>query len=278
MRRNFFAACATLAAGLWLAAGAGAPDAHAGERAAGAEFRLLELEGRTVRWTAPAEGLPATITYAFLTEPKDFHGARNCDSMLPPEAALKASGIASEAFRAETRAAFALWQDAANVVFKEVPVEDAGILIGADAKDRGRAFTNVALKAGPERGVGAIRQSLICLNPNQPWKIGFNGDLNVYDLRFTMAHEIGHAIGLDHPSPQGHLMSYRYVEDGRTLTAGDVAGAHVLYGRKGARQPAPISPAGSSNSAALSSPASGAHPTRERTFGLGERETAAEPR
>ena len=278
MRGTFFAACLTLAAGLALAAGLGALGVHAAERAAGAEFRLLELEGRTVRWTAPAEGLPATITYAFLTEPREFPGARNCDSMLPPEAALGASRIASDAFRDETRAAFALWENAANVVFKEVPAENAGILIGADAKDRGRAFTNVALKAGSDRSVGAISQSLICLNPNQPWKIGFDGDLNVYDLRFTMAHEIGHAIGLDHPGPQGQLMSYRYVEDGRTLTAGDVAGVHALYGRKGARQAAAAPSAGASGAAALPSPGPGTRSSRERTFGLGERETSAEPR
>ncbi len=275
LRRNVFAACATLAAGLGLAVGLGALSAEARDRASGQEFRLLELEGRTVRWTAPAEGLPATITYAFLTGPKDFPGARNCDSMLPPEAALDASRISSEAFRAETRAAFALWEEAANVVFKEVPVADAGILIGADAKDRGRAFTNVALKAGSQRGVGSIRQSLICLNPNQPWKIGFDGNLDVYDLRFTMAHEIGHAIGLDHPSPQGQLMSFRYVEDGRTLTAGDVAGVHALYGRKGTRQPTPILPTDAASSAALSVPADGDRAARERTFGLGEREARA---
>ena len=278
MRRSFFAACATLAASLGLAVGLGALGAQAENRAAGKEFRLLELEGRTVRWTAPAEGLPATITYAFLTHPQDFPGARNCDAMLPPEAALHHSRIDLHAFREETRAAFSLWEEAANVVFKEVPVADAGILIGADAKDRGRAFTNVALKAGSERGVGSIRQSLICLNPNQPWKIGFDGNLNVYDLRFTMAHEIGHAIGLDHPSPQGQLMSFRYIEDGRTLTAGDVAGANALYGRKGAPQPTSIPPTNTSNSAALLAPAGRDRTTRERTFGLGERESRAERR
>lgn len=236
-------------------------------------FRLLELDGRTVRWSAPARGLPATITYAFLTEAKEFPGARNCDSMLPPEAALRRSRIATSDFRAEARAAFALWEEAANITFKEVPVAEAGILIGADAKDRGRAFTNVALKAGTDRStdlaMGEIGQSLICLNPNQPWKIGFDGNLDVYDLRFTMAHEIGHAIGLDHPGPEGQLMSFRYREDGRALTAGDVAGAHALYGRKGAVAPAHK---GAGESARAS--ASGSGPSLERTFGLGAREAS----
>ena len=69
-------------------------------------------------------------------------------------------------------------------------------------------------EGGPDEAGGKkiIGRSLICLNPTQPWKIGFDGRLDVYDLRYTIAHEIGHAIGLDHPSAAGQLMSYRYDE------------------------------------------------------------------
>ena len=266
MRGLVFVAC------LGLVLGPVTDDARAERRAPAPEpeFRLLELGGRTVRWSVPAEGLPATITYAFLTERRDFPGARNCDAMLPPEAALDRSRIDRNAFRAEVRAAFALWQEAANVAFREVPVSEAGILIGADAKNRGRAFTNVALKAGADRDMGEIGQSLICLNPHQPWKIGFDGNLDVYDLRFTMAHEIGHAIGLDHPGPEGQLMSFRYLEKGRGLTAGDIAGAHALYGRKGA---APSARAASSH-VPTNAAASTAAPPLDRIFGLGAREAA----
>ena len=90
------------------------------------------------------------------------------------------------------------------------------------AEPRGRAFTNVAPHGSAGNGVSGISQSLICLNPATRWKIGFDGDLDVYDLRYTIAHEIGHAIGLDHPSAEGQLMSYRYVERGRALQPGDV--------------------------------------------------------
>ena len=219
-------------------------SAGAGARSESAEpelpsYRLLELGGRKVRWQIPETGLPATITYAFLTSPTDFPGSRNCDSMLPAEAALQPSNIATEEFRREVRAAFSLWEQAANIEFKETAsAAEAGILIGADAKARGRAFTNVALaehglKASDDKGMGSIGQSLICLNPKQAWKIGFDGDLKVYDLRFTLTHEIGHAIGLDHPSPEGELMSFRYVEKARALQPGDIAGVTALYGKKG---------------------------------------------
>ncbi|MGE0025330.1 MAG: matrixin family metalloprotease [Hyphomicrobium sp.] len=250
--------------------------ARAGDDARNAsEFRLLELGGRHVRWQLPHDGLPAKITYAFLTGPAEFSGARNCDAMLPPEAALEPSHVDAAAFRREVRAAFTVWEAAANIMFVETSsVADAGILIGADAKARGRAFTNVALadERAHARGIGAIRQSLICLNPKRPWKIGFDGNLDVYDVRFTMTHEIGHAIGLDHPSPEGQLMSFRYVERIEGLQAGDIAGAVALYGRKGAGSTAAREAARSHGSSGVPRAA------EEPAFGLGEPETPSRRR
>lgn len=239
-------------------------------RPAEGSFRLLELGGRKVRWTLPANGLPTTVTYAFVTQPMQFAGARNCDAMTTPEAALSRSHLRFEDFRREVHAAFAAWEQAANIVFRETAsVAEAGILIGADAKPRGRAFTNVALRdetgARDSTSMGAIRQSLICFNPQKPWKIGFDGNLDVYDVRYMVMHEIGHAIGLDHPSPQGQLMSFRYVEAARGLQPGDMAGAAALYGPRGAAGAAPgaLPP--------LRADAVGL-PQRfaDRTFGLGE--------
>lgn len=234
-------------------------------------FRLLELDGQKARWAAPDAGHPVTIRYAFLTAPAQFPGARNCDAMLPPEAALQPSRIGFADFRREVQGAFSAWEGAANIRFLETPsVADAGILIGADAKARGRAFTNVALAEAadaPATGLGTIRQSLICLNPLRPWKIGFDGNLDVYDLRFTITHEIGHAIGLDHPSPEGELMSFRYVEHARGLQPGDIAGAVALYGTRGT--PPPLEAATAPVSAGLSrTPEAAAH--EGRVFGLGE--------
>jgi hypothetical protein len=80
--------------------------------------------------------------------------------------------------------------------------------------------------------VKPISRALICLNPLKRWKIGFDGDLGVYDLRYTLAHEIGHTIGLDHPDGGTQIMGYRYLEQFRELQPGDIAGAVRLYGRR----------------------------------------------
>lgn len=193
-------------------------------------FRLLDLENQTVKWRTPTFGRSAVVTYAFATAEVETPGARNCGSMLPPAAAYTASKIDKRKFRNEVAAAFRMWEKVADISFRETrDTAAAGILIGAQARPIGRAFTNVALKPGTgEKKV--IGRSLICINPKQPWKVGFDGRLGVYDLRYTIAHEIGHAIGLDHPSAAGQLMSYRYDEKQTGLQPGDIRGAVLLYG------------------------------------------------
>jgi hypothetical protein len=205
-------------------AAAGEPETFLG-------FRLLDLEDQSVKWQSPRWGEGATVTYAFATRATHTEGARNCAGMLPPEAAYERSRISRPAFRREVAAAFRMWEAAADISFRETDdPEAANILIGAQGEPVGRAFTNVELTPAGADGRKMIARSLICLNPQQLWKIGFDGNLGVYDLRYTIAHEIGHAIGLDHPSAAGQLMSYRYDERQPGLQAGDIKGAALLYG------------------------------------------------
>ena len=149
------------------------------------------------------------------------------------ERALEPSHIARTDFVREVRAAFDMWERVAQIDFQETADRSkADILIGAQAEPRGRAFTNVARRDGDDDANGEIQQSLICLNPDVRWKIGFDGNLDVYDLRYTIAHEVGHAIGLDHPGRDGQLMAYRYAETSRELRAGDIKGAVEIYGSR----------------------------------------------
>lgn len=221
-----------------------------------AEYRLLSLNGSLVKWGKPTLGSGAVVTYSFATVPMTFDGARNCASMAPFDALAAASSSTVDDLRRQVRLAFDEWEKVAGVTFREVArVEDAGIVFGAQGKPTGWAFSNVApttqmadkpvtvqkalggagekpenLSTDVAPTVDSIRQSLICLNPTKRWKIGFDGNLKVYDIRHTFAHEIGHAIGLDHPGASGSLMGFRYDEKIDGPQTGDIAAVQRLYG------------------------------------------------
>jgi hypothetical protein len=194
-------------------------------------FRLLKLDGYHVKWGDSALGAGATVSYAFVDSLRHFDGARNCRELVPMDGLAMRHGISQATLQEEAAAAFRVWEEAANITF--VPVDDpdrADILIGAQGQPVGRAYANVEYQPGSTDGVRAISQALICLNPDQRWKVGFDGDIQVYDIRYTLVHEIGHAIGLDHPGPSGQLMSFRYSEEYSDLQSGDFRGVQLLYG------------------------------------------------
>lgn len=194
-------------------------------------FRLLKLDGHHVKWGDRALGAGATVRYAFVDAPRHFDGARNCHVLVPLDGLAARHGIALSTFEDEAAAAFRVWEAAANITFYPVDDPDAAdILIGAQGRPAGRAYANVEYRPGSHDGVKAIDQALICLNPEQGWKVGFDGDIEVYDIRYTLVHEIGHAIGLDHPGPSGQVMSFRYSEQYRDLQPGDFRGVQLLYG------------------------------------------------
>lgn len=208
----------------WLACTyAPAPTAAGGE-----PFRALCLESGCVRWPAASAGDPVIITWTIAARAFVTPGAVNCGAMQSPDELLHRSNVTGTDFRQALEAAFRRWSSVAGISFVEVSDQDkADIVVGAQGEPRGYAFTNVAVSATEP---GAISRSLICLNPARRWKVGYDGDLTNYDLVHTLAHEIGHAIGLDHPDGRGHLMSFRYDESFDGLSEGDMLGAVALYG------------------------------------------------
>jgi len=203
-----------------------------------ANFEILKLQGNNVRWQNASDGQGPVISYSVVSDRTDFVGARNCRKLTTLDELTGASQLLNAVVREEIAAAFAMWESVANLTFREAPHSSkADILIGAQVEPEGWAFTEVFYDALSSERLKPISKALICLNPTKRWKIGFDGDLKTYDLRYTIAHEIGHAIGLDHPSGAAQLMDYRYEERFRQLQPGDVQGALQLYGD---RQPVTV--------------------------------------
>jgi predicted Zn-dependent protease len=202
-------------------------------------YRLLSIEKALVQWQPPTDGAHIVLHYALAKRPVATSGATNCGRMRPVSNLLQTSGMGHEVFRRAAAEAFLRWQNVVDITFVEVSDDtSADIVIGEQADPEGFAYTNVVIDRSRNVTNSPITGAQICLNPQKRWKIGFNGDLTVYDLVHTISHEIGHAIGLDHPDEGGHLMSFRYHETRANLSDGDVLGAIQIYGRR------PASPSG----------------------------------
>jgi hypothetical protein len=222
-------------------------SAHAQELT---QFKILKLEGHNVRWQPPGSG-PRVLTYRIVTETVESPGARNCQKITKFDRLLASSDIAEGAVREEIAAAFRMWEAAADILFREVSEDEpADILIGTQVEPEGWAFADVFYDVASPEPIKPISRALVCLNPLRPWKVGFDGDLKRYDIRYTVAHEIGHAIGLDHPQGPGQIMGYRYEERFRSLQPGDVRGAVALYGPPSRNGPAPTGVEHAGNQAA----------------------------
>ena len=197
-------------------------------------YRLLDFTGAPMKWGDTRYGRPAEILWRLAEREESFEGARNCRAIAPIGSALASNGLAEADFRSALKSAMSAWEDVAGITFREArDGERAGLVLGAQMEPRGRAFTNVStLRTDDDQGprMDRLVRSLVCLNPRRPWKIGFDGDLASYDLRYTLMHELGHVIGLDHTGPRGSIMSFRYDERLSGLAPGDIRGAQRLYG------------------------------------------------
>jgi hypothetical protein len=195
-------------------------------------FRLLRLDGRLVKWGSPELGSGAELTYAILDSPDTYSGTRNCKDTGGVEPLLS-KALTRPLFERELSAAFAMWSHVADIRFDAVrDAESADILIGAQTVPRGLTYADVALVDGGSIEVGVLRKGVVCINPEEDWAFqqSDQSDQAGSDIRYALAHEIGHLLGLDHPGAQGTLMSFAYEYALEALQPGDIAGILVLYG------------------------------------------------
>lgn len=199
--------------------------------AAAGNFRLLRVDGVEVKWDSPDLGRGASVTWGFATAPASFPDADNCRAMAPMDRLSAAWQGDPSRLAAVARAAFAMWSRAADLHFREAtPDERPDILVGAQADPEGIAFANVWHGPG-ENGVAPLTRATVCFNPEVAWTTADGpAPADVYDLATVLAHEVGHAIGLDHPGPRGALMAYSNQGPLDALMPGDIAGAVLLYG------------------------------------------------
>ncbi|MBC7452193.1 MAG: matrixin family metalloprotease [Massilia sp.] len=184
------------------------------------------------KWGPAAMGTGATVSWSLM--PTGTH----CDADYTGCVITSLADFMPVGYMNAITSAFAAWSAVADITFVKVADDGAAynattasgdIRLGGQTIDG--AFNALAFgNLPPDNGNSAAGD--IHFDTAEAWKLGFGG--SGFDLFQVLAHELGHAIGLDHsvtdPLVGPSLMDAYYSETTRGLQADDIAGARFLYG------------------------------------------------
>lgn len=184
------------------------------------------------KWGSPVFGTGATISYSFMPT-----GA-SCAQELPncEHAAITAlADFMPAGYLDAINAALAAWSSVANLTFIQVLDDGLPFNVGTSGELRfgGHPFdgpSNVLAHGfyPPLNGLTAAGD--MHYDIDDTWKVGFGGNANTFDIFQVTAHEIGHALGLDHTGVANSLMNPFYTEAFSGPQADDIAGMQFIYG------------------------------------------------
>lgn len=180
------------------------------------------------KWGPPVMGTGATVTWSLMGT------GTSCAAEFAGCTITSFADFMPAGYLTQVSNAFAAWSAVANITF--VQVADDGAAFNAatasgDIRLGGHTFDGASgiLAHGfypPVNGNSAAGD--IHFDIDETWALSFaDPGFSIFQV---LAHEIGHAIGLDHTGVPGSLMNPFYSEAFTGPQADDIAGAQFIYG------------------------------------------------
>lgn len=174
-------------------------------------------------------GTGANITYSFMPTGTSCASAEFVGCTITALSTFMPAG-----FQAEIVAALSAWSAVANLTFIEVADDGAAFNANTNSGDLrfgGHVFDGAGgtLAHGffpPVNGKTAAGD--MHFDTAETWNIGFGGP--GFSIFQVTAHEVGHALGLDHTGVANSLMNPFYSEAFSGPQADDIAGMQAIYG------------------------------------------------
>ncbi len=181
------------------------------------------------KWGLPVFGTGAVITYSFMPT------GSSCGQEFAGCTITALADFMPVGYLAEINAALAAWSSVADLTFNMVADDGLPFNVGTSGQLRfgghffDGQFGTLAHGYYPPNN-GATAAGDMHYDTADLWKIGFGGNPNAFDIFQVTAHEIGHALGLDHTPVAGSLMNPFYTEAFSGPQADDIAGMQYIYG------------------------------------------------
>ena len=179
------------------------------------------------KWGSPTFGTGATVTWSLMPTGTNCSadGGGTCSAL---------ADFMPAGYEAQIVAAFASWSAVANLTF--VKVADDGAAFNApttsgDLRFGGHVFDGAfgVLAHGYFPPVnGGTAAGDMHFDTAETWKTSFGGP--GFSIFQVTAHELGHALGLDHTGVPNSLMNPFYTEAFSGPQADDIAGMQFIYG------------------------------------------------
>lgn len=182
------------------------------------------------KWGSPVMGTGATVTWSLMPT------GTSCTAEGAGCSITSFADAMPTGWLSAVNSAFSAWSSVANLTFVQVADDGAAfnagttsgnIRLGLHAFDG--AFGVLAHGYYPPNN-GNSAAGDIHFDIAENWKLGFGGA--GFNLFQVLAHELGHALGLNHTAVPGSLMNPYYTEAFVGPQADDIAGMQFIYGAR----------------------------------------------